>query len=155
MSTVLTTHLRNSHDTEEGLNSTCSSEEMANSTFRTADSDITLLLDSSIAQHQRPNRRSLSCIADTRSGRMGIDVVNLPRSETRMLECPLHSKQSTRPVFSRRRHMIRVTATAISPDFCKDIGTACFGVLEFLQHQNCGTLANDETVPISIKGATA
>src|SRR6185436_16007691 len=51
-----------------------------------------------------------------------------------------------------RRHVVRVGRHAVADDFRIDAGAATPGVLQFLEDQHAGPLADDEPVAVLVEG---
>ena len=77
---------------------------------------------------------------------MRVDVVHLVRCDARALQRELHARRDARAVRPRVRHVIRVAVCAAAQQLRVDPGAARLRVLQALEHEHAGALAEDEAV---------
>ncbi len=83
---------------------------------------------------------------------VGVDVVDRRRLETGLLERHLHGAGLRLAGLVRQRHVEGVRAHAGAGQLGVDAGAAGLGVLEALEHQATGALADHETVAAGVEG---
>ena len=92
-------------------------------------------------------------IAHMRGSAMHIDVIDILRLQSCILQGILHHEFSTQTFRMRSRDVISVSTHTGSHHLCIDLCTASLGVLQFFENQTTGTLGHDETVAACAEGA--
>ena len=83
---------------------------------------------------------------------MGVEIVNSRRIDRRVAQSVTHRKSSPRPVFWRRRDVIRITTHAKADQLSVDLRATATRVLELLEHQGATAVGCNEAVAITIPG---
>ena len=94
----------------------------------------------------RPDRLELGPVALGGRGRVGVDVVHLRRREAGLLERASGGPDRADPARRRERDVRRVGGRAVADDLGERLRAASLGVLERLEDEHAGTLADDEAV---------
>ncbi|MFM1944048.1 MAG: hypothetical protein RI897_3030 [Verrucomicrobiota bacterium] len=86
-------------------------------------------------------------------GAVGVDVADLLGVEFGVFEAHAHTADCAFAFGGGGGDMAGVGAIAVADDFAVDAGAAGFGVLEFLEDEDTGTFAHDETITFGVEGA--
>src|SRR5215207_9254229 len=98
------------------------------------------------AEH-RADGLDLLVVADGRRGGVRVDVVDRPLHGRK---CHVHAAHRA---FARGSdHVVAVRRGAVPDELAVDAGTACLGVLEFLEHNDAGAARDDEAVAVHVVG---
>ena len=81
---------------------------------------------------------------------MGIDVVDVVGAEPGIANRILHGARGTLTVLWGSSYMERIVAHTETDHFAMNGGTTAFRVLEILQHQHAGAVAEHKAVPATI-----
>ena len=84
---------------------------------------------------------------------MGIDIINLIRPQTRIVDCHLHAVNGPFAFGIRSRYMIGIPAQTIAHHLRIDIGPPFKGLIKFFQNEHARTLPHHKTVAVQVKGA--
>ena len=83
---------------------------------------------------------------------MGVDVVHRLGGGASVRQGLLHTGGAPGPCGVGGGDVVGVAGGAVAGDLTQDLSAASAGVLQFLQHQNGGTLAHDEAAALRVKG---
>jgi len=82
---------------------------------------------------------------------MRIDIIDILRRDTRTAQGILHRAETAVAVFGGGGDVIGITRHAVTDDFTVNGCAAFFGVFQFFQDEDTGSLTEDETVPVFIE----
>ena len=84
---------------------------------------------------------------------VNIDVIDILRFQTGILQGTLHHEFGTQSLGMRSRDVISVGTHTGTHHFGIDLGTASLGMLQLFENQTARTFAHDETVAAGAEGA--
>ena len=94
----------------------------------------------------RPDRLQLGLVALGRRGRVGVDVLDVLRSEPGLLERAPGRADRAHAAGCRQRDVRRVGGRAVAHELGERRRAAGLRVLELLEHEDAGALADDEAI---------
>lgn len=137
------------HQASGDFDATCCTKKVTSHGFRRAHDQAVF----SVISEGSLDRFGFADVAETGGGAVGVDVADFIRVDLAMLEGHGHAARSAFTFGVGRGHVIGIGAESVANEFGVNVGTAFFGVLQFLDHQNAGTFAHDETIASDIEGA--
>ena len=112
--------------------------------------------DSNILRRRAPDRLDrlgLTEIVHVGGGAMCIDIVDILRAESRIVEGVLHALRLIFAMRRRARNVIAVGVGAVADEFGVDVCAACLCVLKCLKHDKPCSLAHDKPRTVLVKRA--
>ena len=82
-----------------------------------------------------------------------VDVIDLLRSHLRLFHCELHCHTRALSVFCRRSDMVGIACRSVSHELSIDLRASRLRVLQRLENNDTGTLAQNKSVPVLVKRA--